>query len=646
MSFLKKFRLLLAGCGVFLCAVTVHAEFYVASNGDDSGSGTIEKPFATLARARDAIRSFPGNDPKRIVVRGGKYFAVRLALDTRDSGLTVEAAPGEKPVLYGGVPIMGWRKTSDKFYSAPLPENYFQSAVPNAKTPSRLPLRVQMLQVNEKWALKARYPAAGTLSHLSVFKVPWLSTEAGGFQRKPTQEELTSLSYKADDISPFMEMQNAELTIYHMWDESSTGVAANDTQRHIFTLAPPATYPPGAFNVNKYVIWNTAEGMTAPGHWFHDRKHNSIVYWPLQGEDMATAEVIAPISTTIIRMSGTIGAPIKNVYLKGLTISVTNTPMVSPGFAAGAFDGAVSLDHAENCNMEGLTIKRVGGQAINTLNPCMGIKVKDCEIEECGAGGIYVSGTGATITNNNIHDVGMQYSSGVGMFRGGWNFVVSHNEIHGTPYSAICFGGGGNVIENNLIYDSMKVLHDGAAIYLSGAKKCDIRGNLVRNIGFGNGGGASAFYLDEQCEGCVVENNASVDVTLAVQNHIARDNLIRNNVFVASGDVKLGFTGSSNYTLEKNIVYARGKISILNIAAIGTWSKNVLYSQSGVIEGTIQKGNKDAGVANGLKGDTSNGDPLFQNPDAGDYNFKPGSPALQKGIQPLDMSGAGREKTQ
>ena len=418
----------------------------------------------------------------------------------------------------------------------------------------------------------------------------------------------------------------------------------NDTANHILKLAPPASYPPGAFNINKYVIWNTAEGMTSPGHWFHDRKRNSIVYWPLEGENMALVEVIAPINMTVIRMTGTPAAPIKNVHLKGLTLTVTNTPMMSPGFGASAFDGAVSLDHAENCTLEGLTIRHAGGQAVNSLSPCSGIEVKNCEIAECGAGGIYLSGTGATITNNNIHDVGMQYSSAVGIFRGGWNFLVSHNEIHGTPYSAICFGGGGNVIENNLIYDCMKTLHDGAAIYLSGARKCDIRGNLVRNIGDGTGAGASSFYLDEQCEGCVVEKNASLDVKLAAQNNMASNNLIINNVFTTSGDARLGFARCTNYTFEKNVVYARGKISFVNIDAISIWSKNLFYSGKGVIEGIIQKNGKDAGSVNGIKGDTVAGDPLFQNLETGDYRYRAGSPARRLEIQPLDMSLAGREK--
>lgn len=37
-------------------------------------------------------------------------------------------------------------------------------------------------------------------------------------------------------------------------------------------------------------------------------------------------------------------------------------------------------------------------------------------------------------------------------------------------------------------------------------------------------------------------------------------------------------------------------------------------------------------------------DPLFENPDAGDFRLKPGSPALAVGFEPFDFSQAGIRK--
>ena len=52
-------------------------DFHVAVDGDDNNPGTLEKPFARITRARDAIRElktagkFTG--PVNVMVRGGTY---------------------------------------------------------------------------------------------------------------------------------------------------------------------------------------------------------------------------------------------------------------------------------------------------------------------------------------------------------------------------------------------------------------------------------------------------------------------------------------------------------------------------------------------------------------------------------------------
>src|SRR5262245_43621721 len=67
------------------------ADCYVAPNGNDENSGTLEQPFATLTRARDAVRRFKSGDrPKAdmtVLVRGGTFVLKEpLAFGPEDSG--------------------------------------------------------------------------------------------------------------------------------------------------------------------------------------------------------------------------------------------------------------------------------------------------------------------------------------------------------------------------------------------------------------------------------------------------------------------------------------------------------------------------------------------------------------------------------
>lgn len=73
--------LAVAGSGVFLASLMAQqADIVIAPSGDDqAGRGTPEAPYATLARARDAIRDLRQREPARaaavrVLLRGGTYF--------------------------------------------------------------------------------------------------------------------------------------------------------------------------------------------------------------------------------------------------------------------------------------------------------------------------------------------------------------------------------------------------------------------------------------------------------------------------------------------------------------------------------------------------------------------------------------------
>ena len=597
--------------------------------GVTGGDGSRSKPFATLAAAVTESRSSTG--PHRILIQGGNYFDVAVRLASEDSGLSIEGVPGESAILYGGVPLSGWQAEA-KFQVAQLP----------APPPAR-GWEIRLLLVNDESRPRARYPATGTLTHESTFDVPWMSTTGGGWQRPPTFEELTTLKYKGGDLGAWLEVTNAEITVYHMWDESCIGIVAIDTDNRILKLAPVSGHPPGAFGVKKYVVWNIREGMTEPGQWYHDRARNRIVYWPKPGEDMGKLHVVVPTQTSILSLRGSSDRPIKDVTVRGLTFSGTTVPLIAGGFAAAAFDGAISLGNAEGCVLDHLVIRGVAGHAIKGSRAMRNTRVENCQITDCGAGGVYVGGGRAVIRNNHIWKVGRGYPSAIGIYEGGSECLVSHNEVHDCSYSAINYGGNGNIVESNLLYDCMKVLHDGGAIYMFAATNCILRGNLARDFTDTGGYGASAYYLDERSSKCVVENNVSRRVNWPSHNHMATNNIIRNNLFIVEGDAKITFPRSTDYTFERNVLYATGKIRFDGFNAVTNWSNNLLYSGKNCIECVTLSQYSATGTMTNPPPNSVVADPLFVDLANDDCRFRPGSPATKLGIQPVDISRAGIE---
>ncbi len=611
--------------------------FFVAGNGNDSWSGRLPQPdesrtdgpFATLGAACRQARKQGVGGPRKIVIRAGWYFLDQtLTLDDGDSGLTIESAPGAKVYLCGGKKVTGWEKDGQTFYSAGLP------GVKNREWDFRA------LAVNGRFCPRARLPEQGFFTHLSKFDVPWMSTTGGGWKRKPTHEELTTLKYRAENLGPWLDVNNAEVNIYHVWDESLVGLAGNDTESRTLTFTKPSGHPPGAFGVNKYVVWNVREGMTQPGQWYLDRSAGKLVYWPLPGEDMDSAEVIAPVLESIIRIQGTREKPAADITIRGLTLTATTTPLETGGFGAGKFDGAVSITLARKCRLIGLETVNVGGQGIKASGD--GLLIENCHVHHAGACGIRCSGTQAIVTDNHIHDVGLTYPSAIALQGGGKDCLISHNEIHDCTYTAINCGGERNRIERNLIYRAMLELHDGGGIYCFAGKDLVLRGNFIRDIVDTGGYGASAYYLDERSEGCLVEDNLSVGVVRPSHNHMAHHNTIRNNVFVNGKDIRITFPRSSDYVFEKNVICTKANIVFENSDGMTTFRDNVLFSAEGAVQcQKLKEYSKTESYT--LQSDDKNllADPLLVEFEKGVVRFAADSVASKLGIKPIDVSDAG-----
>ena len=106
------------------------ADFYVSPDGSDAWSGALadpnsqrnDGPFATLERARDAVRDLKKSKSTDIVVliREGTYrLKNTVVFGLEDSGeddatVTYSAYPGEKPVFSSGREIKDWQKVSGR----------------------------------------------------------------------------------------------------------------------------------------------------------------------------------------------------------------------------------------------------------------------------------------------------------------------------------------------------------------------------------------------------------------------------------------------------------------------------------------------------------------------------------------------------
>ena len=139
------------------------AAFFVATDGDDRWSGTLPEPdegrtdgpFATIERARDAIREMKSagtlDRDLTVMIRGGTHYMRPVLLEPQDSGtpehpIRYVAYPGETPVLSAGRPIRHWERAEGSLWRAHI------RRVADGRWYFR------RLRVGDEMAIRARYP--------------------------------------------------------------------------------------------------------------------------------------------------------------------------------------------------------------------------------------------------------------------------------------------------------------------------------------------------------------------------------------------------------------------------------------------------------------------------------------------------------
>lgn len=594
-------------------------DLFVSPSGNDRWSGRLAEPnaagadgpFATLTRARDAVRQRKLNGelagPVTVWLRGGRYpLTAPLTFTPEDSApVTYAAYPGEQPVLDGGRRITGWQVVSHPIdpargavWVADLPE------VAEGKWHFR------QLFVNGQRRSRPRLPkiTPGTDGRNDFYRmeaVPNIQFDATS--TADLFQGYDRFTAAPGQFDAWQNLGDVEVVVLHYWIEERMPVASFDPQtRQVVSTRYSMFALKDDFVARyaKYYVDNVFEALTEPGEWYLDRAAGKVYYIPMSDETPETTEVYAPVVDQLLKLAGD---PDHNRYVEFLRFEglifehadwreldvpaeadtgmpTTRKYAASPQ-AASHVPGAISLVGARFCAIEDCAIRHVGYYGIELGDGCQGIRIVGNDIGDLGAGGIRINGSDARgslsrrtgnnrITDNHIHDGGQVYHSGIGVFaKHTFGNVVAHNHIHDFYYSGISSGwvwgyadsvSGNNRFEKNHIHTLGKAwLSDMGGIYtLSVQPGTVIRGNLIHDVEKANYGGW-AIYLDEGSSHIIVEDNVSYNTSSQLQHtHYGRENILRNNIWAFGREGMIALSRAEDhvsYTFERNIVITDGQ---------------------------------------------------------------------------------------
>jgi len=548
-----------------LSAQAAPETLFVAPNGRDTWSGRLpapdgkgDGPLATLTAARDKLRQRKKQgrlkEGATVLVRGGTYtLAQTLVFRPEDSGapakpIVYAAYPGETPILSGGRRITGWRKNAGSLWVARVPKGWYFTR----------------LFVDGQRRPRACQPDTDNWGQ-------WWKVVEGGPPEPDAPEGMGSKQFKfpPNTLKNWANAGDIEINSLPSFRYANfiAPLERVDEATSMATLKSMAYYNfrPG----DPFRVENALEALDRPGEWCVNTVSGTVYYWPLPGEDVRRAVVIAPALTELVHFQGDELRErfVHDIVIRGFTFNHCDRHRWHEREAIDEanlhiLDSALYLEGTERCAIEDCRFVEVAGFGARFNLTARKNRFVRNEVVGAGCGGLQVGGYGPgtkdvnkghLITHNHIHHSSTDFwhAGAIDIRQSGEN-RIAYNLIHHMPYTAITISGAhtayfrqyrgrgpgfgrakynfrweeippdnpltaesvkpflhgrNNIVEHNVVYEVLgRLPEDGGALYGFGQGLGNVfRDNLVYRAH------CLAIYLDAEFDGVLVQNNVVFD---------------------------------------------------------------------------------------------------------------------------------------
>ncbi len=530
--------------------------FFIAPNGNDSNTGTIDSPFATLEKARDAIRELKNKSglPEKgvtVYLRAGEYVRNEtFVLEEKDSGtanapITYRAYMDEKVSINGA-------KRIDSLGFKPVVEQSIIEKLPVAAKGKVMQIDLKAQGITDFGEIKTfghtlfNNPQGELIFNDNIMTLArWpnkesvLTGEPVDQGSKETQKGFV-FHYEEDRAKRWTQAKDAWMYGYWWWDWSDQAVPIESIDTRAMTIKSKIPHRYGVRSKQRYYVFNLLEEIDMPGEYYLNRETGILYFYPPGN-------------------------------LKDATISFTQFEKV-----------LIEAKNTQFINFRGLTLGNTRGKVINISGGNNNL-IYDCTISNAGVYPVVIKGKNNGILSSTIYGV----ASGIILGSMGEyissesrktlspsnNFVenceiynfsrraktyspaitlqdvgsrVSNNKIYDAPHTAIMFFLNDHIIENNEIFnvcydaDDMGAIYSGRSHTWWGTKIRnnyfhDIHSNIpVEMTRFGKNA-LHAIYLDDTMSGVEITGNIFENVNDALAAS-GSDIIFKNNIIIDSKD--------------------------------------------------------------------------------------------------------------
>jgi hypothetical protein len=644
--------------------------FFVAPDGNDDNPGTLAEPFATIGRARDAVRAMKqdAGGPVVVAIRRGTYYLRQPVVfapedsGTEDAPIVYQAYRGEAPVISGGDRLdLKWE---------PYRDGILQANVPAATA-------FDQLFVDGVKQHLARYPSYD-----------------------PNAQYFNG--FAADCISPerVKRWSNPVGAIVHAmhrahWGDFHYVVTGVDEKGHPTLEGGWQNNRRMGMHGSHRFVENVFEELDAPGEWYLDEQHSTLYFWPPAGVDLNQATVEVAVLRHLFEFDGSMNNPVEFVTLRGLTLRHTRRTFMEIKEPLLRSDwciyrgGAVLMDGVEDCAIDDCTIDGVGGNGIFVSNYARRIDVTRCKLAEAGGNGVCFVGDPEAVrsprfeyhetfnfdeidkqpgpkTDNypqecRVHDclitrIGRVHKQSaavqISMSQG---ITISHCSIYDVPRAGINISEGtwnGHLIEFCDVFDTVKETGDHGSFNSWGRDRfwhlgdCDLKEHpelslldaqtttILRNNRWRCDHGWD-IDLDDGSTNYHIYNNLCLNG--GIKNREGFYRTVENNIMVNNGFHPHVWYEQSGDVFRRNIVFRPYRPA--RMSNTQPWGKEMDYN----LHHDPARTGPATELQQGSRRDEQSivGDAMFVDPASGNYQVQDGSPALALGFENFAMDEFG-----
>jgi hypothetical protein len=591
--------------------------FFVSLEGSDNNPGTQDKPFASIAKARDAVRKLAGKtEPATIYLRGGTYlFRNTLEFNSRDKDVVLSPWQDEVVIFSGGISVNPTqvKRLDQTDYAGEFAESvrrkigvldlfdmgitdYGQLHPVGFSRPYE-PSWLELF-INDRPGQLARWPNDSTVAMGQVLDKGSVPREAGPREAGPREAgpRVSGQSNRGGKFIYGNERPAAWKSSGDIWisgyfnygfAEDAVKVAVVDTVAKTFTTVQPHLYGfESGKNWNRWYAYNIPEEIDQNGEYYLDRKRGLLFFYL---PTIINKLSLSMLSEPLVAIEGSQNISVRNIYfevsrgmgiymeqsescvitdcvfrnLGSLAVSIgkgivpfTTQKHEGTGKEASRIVGSLDQHLYENS-----TFNRQGGKNNRIVN---------CHIYNTGAGGVSLGGgdrltlapAGNSVENCRIHDFNrIEKSYRPAIYIDGVGNKITNCEIYNAPSMAILLHGNDHLIAYCNIYDVCREVDDQGALYYG--RDPSERGHQVRSNYFhhlGNANRTTAVYHDDGA--CGME--------------------VFGNIFYKAGSIPVLIGGGQDISYKNNL-FIDGPLGIHVDNRFQNWSKNTL-GKDGIID--------------------------------------------------------------